>query len=158
MSSSQRPYSHLRASDAERERVVAFLRDHALQGRLTHDELEERIGLAYSSVTMGDLERLIADLPRPHAPAPRRPRPARPRHSQHRQHPSPALIVAGMAIVLFTGLPVLVMGGVLVALALVFALSFVLGPFLLVGLIVALSTRRHHRRPHGPPMRWGRVY
>ena len=61
-----------------------------------------------------------------------------------------------MALLLFTGLPVLVMGGVLVAFALVFALSFLLGPFLLVGLIIALSTRRHHRRRHhGPPMRWG---
>src|SRR3954447_25764788 len=126
MSSSQRPYSHLRASDAERERVVAFLREHALQGRLTHDELEERIGLAYSAVTTGDLERLIGDLPRPHAPAARRARPPR-----RRQQPAPALIVAGLALLLFTGLPVLVMGGVLVALALVFAMSMVLGPFLL---------------------------
>ena len=31
-------YSELRASDAERERVVAFLREHALLGRLTDDE------------------------------------------------------------------------------------------------------------------------
>jgi len=30
-------YSELRASDAERERVVAFLREHALLGRLTDD-------------------------------------------------------------------------------------------------------------------------
>src|SRR3954449_5930063 len=62
-------YSELRASDAERERVVAFLREHALLGRLTDDELEDRIGLAYASVTVGDLERLIADLPRANQPA-----------------------------------------------------------------------------------------
>ena len=54
-------YSELRASDAERERVVAFLREHALLGRLTDDELEDRIGLAYASVTVGDLEKLIRD-------------------------------------------------------------------------------------------------
>ena len=59
----QRPYPELRASDAERERVVAFLREHALAGRLNDEELEDRIGLAYASVTVGDLERLIADLP-----------------------------------------------------------------------------------------------
>ena len=64
-------YSELRASDAERERVVAFLREHALLGRLTDDELEDRIGLAYASVTVGDLETLIADLPRASRPAPR---------------------------------------------------------------------------------------
>ena len=68
----QRPYPELRASDAERERVVAFLREHALAGRLNDEELEERIGLAYAAVTVGDLERLIADLPRGHRPAPRR--------------------------------------------------------------------------------------
>ena len=61
-------YSELRASDAERERVVAFLREHALLGRLTDDELEERIGLAYAAVTVGDLETLIADLPRASRP------------------------------------------------------------------------------------------
>ena len=66
-------YSELRASDAERERVVAFLREHALLGRLTDDELEDRIGLAYASVTVGDLEKLIGDLPR--AAAARRPSP-----------------------------------------------------------------------------------
>src|SRR4051794_10144475 len=97
---SQRPYSEIRASDAERERVVAFLREHALQGRLDHDELEERIGLAYAAVYVGDLERLIGDLPRASAPA-RRPAPARGR----RHEPTPALILAGVALLFITGLP-----------------------------------------------------
>jgi hypothetical protein len=151
MSSSQRPYSHFRASDAERERVVAFLRDHALQGRLTHDELEERIGLAYAAKTVGDLERLMSDLPRAHAPAPRRPRPVR---TRRHDGPTPALIVAGLALLFFTGVPLMAAAGVIALLAVVFAVSVVLGPFLLVGLIIALASRR--RRP--PPMRWGRVY
>ena len=65
MSSWQRSSSsELRASDAERERVVDFLRENSLVGRLTHDELDERIGLAYAAVTRGDLERLLVDLPR----------------------------------------------------------------------------------------------
>ena len=93
---SQRPYSELRASDAERERVVAFLREHALQGRLDNDELEERIGLAYAAVTVGDLERLIADLPRPVA-ARARAIAARPHRATRRHEPNPALIVAGVA-------------------------------------------------------------
>jgi hypothetical protein len=142
MSSSQRPYSHLRASDAERERVVAFLRDHALEGRLTHEELEERIGQAYAAVTVGDLERLIADLPRRNAPAPRRPQPVR-----HQNGPTPALIVAGFGLLLFAGLPVAAMAGLIALLAVVFAVSVVLGPFVLVGLIIALASRRHRCRP-----------
>jgi hypothetical protein len=151
MSSSQRPYSHLRASDAERERVVAFLRDHALQGRLTHDELEERIGLAYASVTMGDLERLISDLPRPHAPARRPSRQPR----RRRQHgPNPALIIAGIAVMLCFGLP---LAATAVALVIaVLAMSFVLGPLILIAMLIVAASRRNHRRP--PPMRWGRVY
>src|ERR1044071_6415199 len=98
---SQRPYSEIRASDAERERVVAFLRKHALEGRLDNDELEERIGLAYSARYVGDLERLIGDLPPPNPPARRQP--ARAHHHRHhhghrRHEPTPALIVAGIAL------------------------------------------------------------
>src|SRR3954466_11036904 len=95
-------YSELRASDAERERVVAFLREHALLGRLTDDELEDRIGLAYAAVTVGDLESLIGDLPRASRPESRpavsRPAAQRPiaarRHRQ--QGPPPALIGLGI--------------------------------------------------------------
>jgi hypothetical protein len=55
--------AQLRCSDAERERVADFLRDHAAEGRLTHDELDDRVGLAYRAVTIGDLDRLTGDLP-----------------------------------------------------------------------------------------------
>ncbi|TDD67025.1 DUF1707 and DUF2154 domain-containing protein [Jiangella aurantiaca] len=53
----------VRASDAEREQVVEALSEHATTGRLTLAELEERIGLAYRSVTRDDLAELTADLP-----------------------------------------------------------------------------------------------
>ncbi|SEF13909.1 DUF1707 SHOCT-like domain-containing protein [Jiangella alba] len=53
----------VRASDDEREQVVQALSEHATTGRLTLAELEERIGLAYRSVTRDDLARLTADLP-----------------------------------------------------------------------------------------------
>jgi Domain of unknown function (DUF1707) len=69
----------LRASDADRERAVELLRDHAEAGRLTVDELDERCSLALSARTFGELDALIADLPpigRPPAPLP--PAPARP--------------------------------------------------------------------------------
>jgi hypothetical protein len=54
----------LRASDADRERVVELLRDHAAAGRLTTEELEERIDAAFAATTGGDLDALLADLPR----------------------------------------------------------------------------------------------
>jgi hypothetical protein len=57
----------MRASDAERERAVATLRDGAEHGRLTFDELAQRTELAYNATTGAQLERLVADLP---APAP----------------------------------------------------------------------------------------
>jgi uncharacterized protein DUF1707 len=60
------------ASDAERERVVDALRDNAAGGRLDADELEQRLGLAYSARIRADLLPLVADLPSAAPPAPRR--------------------------------------------------------------------------------------
>jgi hypothetical protein len=53
----------LRASDGERERTVATLRDGAADGRLTFDELARRVEQAYSATTAGELDGLLADLP-----------------------------------------------------------------------------------------------
>jgi hypothetical protein len=52
-----------RASDAEREAVVTRLRDAASEGRLTVEELAERIDAAYAARTQAELEPLTADLP-----------------------------------------------------------------------------------------------
>jgi Domain of unknown function (DUF1707)/Cell wall-active antibiotics response 4TMS YvqF len=53
----------LRASDAERQRVADALRDAAGEGRLSFEELDERLEGAYTAKTHGDLWALIADLP-----------------------------------------------------------------------------------------------
>jgi hypothetical protein len=52
-----------RASDAEREATVTRLREAAAEGRLTVEELTERIDAAYAASTLGELEPLTADLP-----------------------------------------------------------------------------------------------
>jgi hypothetical protein len=52
-----------RASDAEREAVVARLRDATGEGRLSVDELDERIDAAYAATTRAELAPLTADLP-----------------------------------------------------------------------------------------------
>jgi hypothetical protein len=62
----------MRASDSDRDRIAAILRDAHADGRLAQDELLERLGATYEARTYGDLDRLVADLPRPtRAPATR---------------------------------------------------------------------------------------
>ena len=65
----------MRIGDAERETATAELGDHYAAGRLTLDELHERIALALSARTHGQLTRVMRDLPslRRERP-PRRPR------------------------------------------------------------------------------------
>lgn len=53
----------IRASDADRERVVEILRQHTAEGRITPDEFEERMTAAYAAKTVGALAELTTDLP-----------------------------------------------------------------------------------------------
>jgi len=70
---------NLRASDADRERVANVLRDAAGDGRLTMDELDERLDAVYAAKTYAELEPITHDLPAAGAaPAPP-PVPAEPR-------------------------------------------------------------------------------
>ncbi len=53
----------LRASDADRDQVLAQLSAHYQSGRLTTDEFDERSSQALQARTMGDLAGLLTDLP-----------------------------------------------------------------------------------------------
>ncbi len=64
------PDDDLRASDAERERVVTHLRTQVGEGRLTVEELDERLGRVYAAKTRAELTALTADLPKPRKPRP----------------------------------------------------------------------------------------
>ena len=55
----------IRISDHDREHATARLCDHFAEGRLTREELDERITAALSARTAGDLHRAMADLPGP---------------------------------------------------------------------------------------------
>ena len=55
--------SELRASHEDRDQVVELLRVSAGEGRLTADELDERLEQAMTARTYGELARLVADLP-----------------------------------------------------------------------------------------------
>jgi Domain of unknown function (DUF1707)/Cell wall-active antibiotics response 4TMS YvqF len=53
----------LRVSDADRDRVTEMLREAAGEGRLTLDELDERLSQALAAKTYADLESVTGDLP-----------------------------------------------------------------------------------------------
>jgi Domain of unknown function (DUF1707) len=55
-------FPEMRASDADRDRVLDMLREAAGDGRLTSDEFDERMEAALSSRTLGELAALTADL------------------------------------------------------------------------------------------------
>jgi hypothetical protein len=56
------PARDLRASDADREKVVALLGDALADGRLTVGEHEDRMQQAYAARTLGELAVLTRDL------------------------------------------------------------------------------------------------
>ena len=53
----------MRASDDDRDRAAALLREHHAAGRLTVEEFGERLDAAYQAKTLGDIDKLMADLP-----------------------------------------------------------------------------------------------
>ena len=70
----------LRISDSDRERAMADLALHYADGRLEHEEYDERLDAIWTARTRADLAVLFSDLPRPQVayppakPAPRRSR------------------------------------------------------------------------------------
>jgi hypothetical protein len=143
--------AHIRCSDAEREQVASFLRDRAAEGRLTPDELAERVEYAYRAVTIGDLDRLVVDLPGSplRAARPRRPAPS------IRPGAIAVAVVALVAVLMPGPLWLLWLGGVAVAFGLsvaVLALGLTLGPFVLAAAAALYALRRIGGRGSRPPL------
>ena len=142
---------HIRASDADRDRITARLQEHFAEGRLTRDELDERVAAALHAKTFGELRPVLADLPEP-VPAPRaappagRPWPARRHHVR----------LAPLFLLLLVTAVLLPPGGWLVLALLKVVLIFWLLA-MLAGVLVAGRIRRRMRRDtsagYGP--RWG---
>jgi hypothetical protein len=57
------PGSGLRASDEQREQAAQEIREHYAAGRITDDELDQRVQAVYEAQTEDQLQRLRADLP-----------------------------------------------------------------------------------------------
>ena len=104
----------LRASHADRERVIDLLKAAFVQGGLDRDEFDARIGQAVVSRTYGELAAVTADIPAELTAAlPRRP----PVRARHRISFNTAVtggacmagvVNAGMVAVLLSGSPVAV--------------------------------------------------
>ncbi|WP_242454033.1 DUF1707 SHOCT-like domain-containing protein [Bailinhaonella thermotolerans] len=60
----------LRIGDAERDRTTEALHEHFAAGRLTREELDERLDAALNAKTAGDLRAVTADLPGTGDPGP----------------------------------------------------------------------------------------
>jgi hypothetical protein len=84
----------MRASDADRERVVERLSQAAAEGRLLAHELEERLSVALCARTYGELDATVADLPSSSVPTASR---GVRSLSLARSHPAAALVVAACA-------------------------------------------------------------
>ncbi len=76
----------LRVSDQQRERAVEDIREHFAAGRLTEEELSDRVQAAYAAQTERELTAQLADLPKlPATPAQQKAElAARRRHLQRR--------------------------------------------------------------------------
>ena len=55
----------VRIGDAERDAALTQLREHFVAGRLTFDELTDRIDAALAAKTQRQIDRVMADLPQP---------------------------------------------------------------------------------------------
>jgi Domain of unknown function (DUF1707) len=136
----------MRVSDADRDHVTARLRDHFAQGRLTPGELDERLSAALNAKTVGDLRRVMADLPEPAAVTPRAAHRARragpPPWVAHHHHHRPRLLPV-LLLVLFAMLVVPSGGWVLFAFLRIALLVWLVT--CLARVVVGLFHRRTHR-------------
>jgi len=57
------PPSHQRIGDAERDNAVDALRDHLAAGRLTPEDLDERLSIVLTAKTQHELDAAFVDLP-----------------------------------------------------------------------------------------------
>jgi hypothetical protein len=130
----------IRISDADRERAAARLREHFAEGRLSPDELDERIAAALTAKTVGDVRRILADLPDlvPAPPQARQSPPWGPRPgAAFRRGPR---IVPLAVFALIAALAIPGAGWLFLALLQLVAVLW------LAGILAAIRLRRHVRR------------
>jgi Domain of unknown function (DUF1707) len=139
----------VRASHADREHAIEVLKAAFVQGRLTKEELDTRVGQAFASRTRAELAAVTADIPAESAAA----RPPR--------EPVRAKSQAPLAVPLIIAMTMLTAGSWTGALfyqdapwgMVVFIVTFTwLGILILVG-VVMLESRNQKRSTGRPPLR-----
>src|ERR1700686_48969 len=99
------PRAELRVGDADRQGAVAELQRHYVDGRLTSDELDERVAQALSARTFGELAIPLVDLPALANPGPVQPMAIAPHEQASRTAFGPAfgalLIAIGVLALLW---------------------------------------------------------
>ena len=138
---------HLRASHADRDRVVGILKTAFVQGRLTKDELDARVSQAFVARTYADLAALTADVPAGLADAVPLPRAVRAQARRPMSNAAKAGICAVIAVVVavIASIPT---GGMAL---------FMFAPFYFMALLIAgaqrLASRHERSRGQLPPGR-----
>ena len=139
----------IRASHADRERVVDVLKSAFVQGRLTKDEFDTRIGQTFASRTYAQLAAVTADIPAGPVTAQPPRKPIRPPGRRPMRTGAKAAICAAIAIVTMVVAALATDGYALV----------VFVPFYLMALMAAVAqvaasrhqkvvAARHQKRSH----------
>jgi hypothetical protein len=133
---------HLRASHADRERVIGTLKAAFAQGMLDRDEFGQRVSQTFAARTYADLSAVTADLPAGLAGdrLPRQPARAQVRPPMSNAAKASICVVIAVAVPVILSIPT---GG---------AALFAVAPFYLMALLVAAAqilASRHHKRSGG---------
>jgi Domain of unknown function (DUF1707) len=155
MAAGQTGRGHLRASHADREQVIAMLKAAFVQGRLTKDELDARVGQTFASRTYAELAALTADLPAGLAEA-------RPPGQLARAQPRPPMnngAKAAMCVAIAVVVPTVLSFAAGAVVLLLFAPFYVMA-LVAAGAQILASRHDERRRRRGqlpPPMQGGQV-
>jgi hypothetical protein len=144
-----RNHGDLRASHADRERVIATLKAAFVEGRLTEDELDARVGQVYASRTYAELAKVTADIPAD---------PARARSTRDPWRATKiawrieyAIFLPGIvAVLLLPGGPHTSVATVVILITVVYLLFWILGVSLMIGSRPAKRPGRQLPPPSAP--------
>jgi len=130
-----RSHGDLRASHADRERVIGTLKAAYVEGRLTEDELDARVGQVYASRTYAELAKVTAAVTADIPAAPARPGSTRDpwRATKIAWRIEYAIFLPGIvAVLLIPGGPRTSVTTVVVMTVVVYALFWILGVSLMI--------------------------